>query len=72
MRSIFPSLLTLFFFILINNILGLLPGSANSVLGNIAVTMTLAVLTFVIVHLNANGNYYKHLLKPTGVPARFC
>jgi len=63
-----PYLLTLFFFILINNILGLLPGSAN-LTGNIAVTMTLAVLTFIIVHLNANGHYYKHLVKPTGVPA---
>ncbi|KAA0989430.1 F0F1 ATP synthase subunit A [Dyadobacter aurulentus] len=63
-----PYLLTLFFFILVNNIMGLLPGSAN-LTGNIAVTMTLAVLTFIIVHLNANGNYYKHLVKPTGVPA---
>jgi len=62
-----PYLLTLFFFILVNNILGLLPGSAN-LTGNIAVTMTLAVLTFIVVHLNANGNYYKHLVKPTGVP----
>ena len=62
-----PYLLTLFFFILVNNILGLLPGSAN-LTGNIAVTMTLAVLTFIVVHLNANGNYYKHLIRPTGVP----
>jgi len=62
-----PYLLTLFFFILVNNILGLLPGSAN-LTGNIAVTMTLAILTFIVVHLNANGNYYKHLVRPTGVP----
>jgi len=62
-----PYLLTLFFFILINNILGLLPGSAN-LTGNIAVTMTLALLTFIVVHLNANGNYYKHLVSPPGVP----
>lgn len=63
-----PYMLTLFFFILINNILGLLPGAAN-LTGNIAVTMTLAVITFIIVHINANGHYYKHLFKPTGVPA---
>jgi F-type H+-transporting ATPase subunit a len=63
-----PYMLTLFFFILINNILGLLPGAAN-LTGNIAITMTLAVITFIIVHINANGHYYKHLFKPTGVPA---
>ena len=63
-----PYLLSLFFFILVNNILGLLPGAAN-VTGNIAVTMTLAVITFIIVHLNANKHYYKHLFSPTGVPA---
>ncbi|PWJ58227.1 F-type H+-transporting ATPase subunit a [Dyadobacter jejuensis] len=62
-----PYMLTLFFFILVNNILGLLPGAAN-VTGNIAVTMTLAVITFIIVHLNANKHYYKHLVSPTGVP----
>ncbi|CAG4991892.1 ATP synthase subunit a [Dyadobacter sp. CECT 9275] len=62
-----PYLLTLFFFILVNNILGLLPGSAN-VTGNIAVTLTLAVITFIIVHINANKHYYMHLFRPTGVP----
>ena len=30
--------------------------------------MTLAVLTFIVVHTNANGHYYKHLVRPTGVP----
>ncbi len=62
-----PYILTLFFFILINNLLGLLPGAAN-VTGNIAITMTLAVLTFIITHLNSNKHYWKHLFAPTGVP----
>lgn len=62
-----PYLLTLFFFILINNLLGLLPGAAN-VTGNIAITMTLAIITFVIVHMNSNKHYWSHLVKPTGVP----
>lgn len=62
-----PYLLTLFFFILINNLLGLLPGGAN-VTGNIAITMTLAVLTFIITHINANKHYWLHLVKPEGVP----
>ncbi len=62
-----PYLLTLFFFLLLNNILGLLPGGAN-LTGNIAVTMTLAVLTFIVTHLRANKHYFKHLVKPDGVP----
>jgi F-type H+-transporting ATPase subunit a len=62
-----PYLLTLFFFVLVNNLLGLLPGGAN-VTGNIAVTMSLAVLTFIIVHINANKGYFMHLLSPPGVP----
>ncbi len=62
-----PYLLTLFFFILINNLLGLLPGSAN-LTGNIAVTMVLAVITFFVVNLNGNKNYWLHLVAPPGVP----
>ncbi|WP_128547683.1 F0F1 ATP synthase subunit A [Larkinella soli] len=62
-----PFLLTLFFFILVNNLLGLLPGGAN-LTGNIAVTMTLAVITFLIVNLSGNKHYWAHLFKPTGVP----
>jgi len=62
-----PYLLTLFFFVLTNNLLGLLPGGAN-VTGNIAITMTLAFITFIITHINANKHYWLHLVKPEGVP----
>ena len=62
-----PYLLTLFFFILINNLLGLIPGGAN-LTGNITITLFLAVLTFFITHLNANKHYWLHLVKPEGVP----
>ena len=62
-----PYLLTLFFFILINNLLGLLPGAAN-LTGNIAVTLVLAVITFLIVTFSGNKHYWLHILKPTGVP----
>ncbi len=62
-----PYLLTLFFFILINNLLGLLPGAAN-LTGNIAVTLVLAVITFFIVNFSGNKHYWMHLVKPTGVP----
>jgi F-type H+-transporting ATPase subunit a len=65
-----PFLLTLFLFILFNNILGLIPifpGGAN-VTGNIAVTMSLALLTFIITTINGNYNYYKHIFNTPGVP----
>ena len=62
-----PYLLTLFFFILFGNLLGLLPGSGN-LTGNIAVTMTLAVFTFLITNISGNANYWKHILWTPGVP----
>lgn len=62
-----PYLLTLFFFILLGNLLGLVPGSGN-LTGNIAVTMTLAVFTFIITNVSGNGNYWKHILWTPGVP----
>ncbi len=65
-----PYLLTVFFFILINNLLGLIPiipGGAN-LTGNIAITATLAVLTFVITSINGTKHYWGHILAMPGVP----
>ncbi len=62
-----PYLLTLFFFVLFGNLLGLLPGAGN-LTGNIAVTLTLAVLTFLITNVSGNKNYWKHILWTPGVP----
>lgn len=62
-----PYLLTLFFFIMFGNLLGLLPGAAN-LTGNIAVTLTLAVLTFIITNVKGNKNYWSHILWTPGVP----
>ncbi|WP_234735482.1 F0F1 ATP synthase subunit A [Tellurirhabdus bombi] len=62
-----PYLLTLFFFILVNNLLGLLPGAAN-LTGNITVTMVLAVITALITNFSGNKHYWGHIVKPTGVP----
>ena len=67
-KRFLPYLLTLFFFIWINNLLGLLPGAAN-VTGNIAVTMVLAVLTFIIVNINGKKTYWQHIFAMPGVPA---
>lgn len=62
-----PYMLTLFFFILFGNILGLLPGAGN-LTGNIAVTMTLAVFTFLITNFSGNRNYWGHIFWTPGVP----
>ncbi|GHN00460.1 ATP synthase subunit a [Cytophagales bacterium WSM2-2] len=62
-----PYILTLFFFILFGNLLGLLPGSAN-LTGNIAVTFTLAIITFLITNLSGNAAYWKHIFWTPGVP----
>ena len=60
-------ILTLFFFVLFGNLLGLLPGSAN-LTGNIAVTLVLAVLTFLITNFSGNTAYWKHIFWTPGVP----
>jgi F-type H+-transporting ATPase subunit a len=63
-----PYLLTLFFFILVNNMLGIIPifpGGAN-LTGNIATTATLAVLSLLIINVFANKEYWKEIfLVPT-------
>jgi F-type H+-transporting ATPase subunit a len=61
-----PYLLSIFFFIWINNLMGLIPFfpfSAN-VTGNIAFTFVLASLTFLITTLSGNKYYWKHILMP--------
>ncbi len=61
-----PFLLTVFFFIWFNNMLGLipiLPGGAN-VTGNIAVTMVLALFTMVITNFSGNKAYWGHIIAP--------
>jgi F-type H+-transporting ATPase subunit a len=65
-----PYLLTVFFFIWLNNLLGLVPffpGGAN-LTGNISITMTLAVITFILVIINANKHYWHHIFAMPGVP----
>lgn len=62
-----PYLLTLFFFILFGNFLGLLPGAGNMT-GNIAVTLTLAVFTFIITNVSGNKAYWGHIFWTPGVP----
>ncbi|HLW10150.1 MAG TPA: F0F1 ATP synthase subunit A [Fermentimonas sp.] len=61
-----PYLLTVFFFIFINNLMGLVPffpGGAN-VTGNIAVTLVLAISTFLVINLTGSKAYYKEIFWP--------
>ena len=65
-----PYLLTVFFFIWINNLIGLVPffpGGSNFT-GNISVTMVLALITFFITNINGSKSYWKHTLTAPGVP----
>jgi F-type H+-transporting ATPase subunit a len=65
-----PYLLSVFFFIFLNNLLGLVPlfpGGAN-LTGNIAVTSALAILTFIITTFSGNKNYWQHMINAPGVP----
>lgn len=60
-------LLTIFFFILFLNIFGLMPFGIN-VTGNITITFSLAILTFLITNFTANKNYWGHIFWMPGVP----
>lgn len=68
-KKFMPYLLTVFFFIWLNNVFGLIPilNGAN-LSGNIAFTLTLAVFTFIITTLSGNANYWKHIFWMPGVP----
>jgi F-type H+-transporting ATPase subunit a len=58
-----PFLLTIFFFILINSLLGLIPGTAN-VAGNIAFTGVLGIIAFIVILFNTNKHYWGHIANP--------
>lgn len=62
-----PFLLTVFFFILINNLFGLIPGSAN-VTGNLALTAVLALISFIVILFSTNKHFWGHVFWFPGVP----
>ena len=69
-KKYLPFLLTLFFFIWINNLMGLIPFfpfSAN-LSGNIAFTGVLALITFIITTFVGNKDYWKHIFWMPGIP----
>jgi F-type H+-transporting ATPase subunit a len=65
-----PFLLTLFFFIWLNNLIGLIPffPFSSNLSGNITFTMTLAIFTFVIMLFSSKKYYWKHMLWMPGLP----
>lgn len=66
-----PYLLTAFFFILINNLMGLIPFPppfGGNVTGNIAITFLLASCTFLITQFSGNKSHWKHVFVTPGVP----
>ena len=69
-KKYLPYLLTVFFFILINNLMGLIPiipGGAN-LTGNIAVTMVLDLFTFATILFSGSKDYYTHIVNAPGIP----
>ena len=62
-----PYLLTIFFYILFNNLLGLLPEGPN-ITGNLSAVLTLGLFTAAITWFNASADYWKHIFSPPGVP----
>jgi F-type H+-transporting ATPase subunit a len=66
-----PYLLSVFFFILINNLMGLVPFPppfGANVTGNLALTMILALFTFFIVQISGTKGYWRHIFATPGVP----
>jgi F-type H+-transporting ATPase subunit a len=65
-KKYMPSLLTLFFFILLTNLLGLIPifPFGANVTGNISVTMVLALFTFFVTNISGNKHYWKEIFNP--------
>jgi len=62
-----PYLLTVFFFILINALFGMIPGAAN-VAGNIAFTLILGLISLVVILCSTTPHFWKHILWPPDVP----
>lgn len=66
----FPFILSLFFFVLINNLFGLIPffPFSSNVTGNVSTTMALAILVFLVTNFSGNKHYWGHVLWMPGIP----
>jgi F-type H+-transporting ATPase subunit a len=61
-----PYLLTVFFFIWINNLIGLIPffPFSSNLTGNIFFTFVLAMITYLVTSFSGNKDYWKHIFMP--------
>lgn len=66
-KKFMPYLLTVFFFIWVTNLMGLVPGGAN-VTGNISITVALGAVTLVLILVNGSKDYWKHVFWMPDVP----
>ncbi|MDZ4822363.1 MAG: F0F1 ATP synthase subunit A [Flavobacteriales bacterium] len=68
-RKFLPFLLTMFFFIWICNLLGLVPFAGGfNITGTISITIVMATLVFVITTFSGNKHYWGHIVWPPGIP----
>lgn len=65
-----PYLLTIFFFIWINNLIGLIPffPFSSNLTGNIYFTFVMAFITFIVTTFSGNKGYWGHIFNTPGVP----
>jgi F-type H+-transporting ATPase subunit a len=63
-KKLLPYLLTLFTFVLLANLIGLILPLGLNVTGNIAVTLVLASITFLVTSFNGNKHYWAHIVNP--------
>jgi F-type H+-transporting ATPase subunit a len=64
-RRYMPYLLTVFFFVWFLNLFGLTPLGIN-VTGNIAITLSLALFTFILTNFTGTKDYWLHIFDPLG------
>ncbi len=66
-RKFLPLILTFFFFIVMLNLLGLIPGSATAT-ASFSVTVGLSLITFFTYIIFGNKDFWKHIFATPGVP----
>lgn len=67
-KKFVPLLLTIFFFVWVNNMIGLIPVMGSNLTGSISLTFVLAIVSLIATLASANKNYWKHIFATPGVP----